>query len=179
MKSLFTFLFVICLSQLFAQDKMLVFSGKACSPNESPLILKQGDVVEIGCDTAVLMNMYRYQLYEKAREMILKSDRKNLDALIQAYESSFSYMQGSYDSLLAHYYTLDQSFRNYLTDNKEMLNNSRTDLSQATQSLQQANQLLDEAIKQVNGKKHRHLLKYIGGIAIGFSAGILTGVLVD
>jgi hypothetical protein len=150
------------------------FTGKFCKPEEAPMMVLNGEIVNVLCDTAFVINKYRMNLYEVSKNMILKNNTQNVSKLIKAYDQTLVVVSSSYDSLVFNYRKLDEIFRSTMEMNKQTLNNTQSDLEKATNSLKVTEKMLNEAILKLNERDKNSWKKKV----LYFGGGILTGVLV-
>ncbi len=144
-----------------------------CKTIEKPLIATKGQMLNIVCDTSVIITINRYKLYEKARTAILSTDFDKYNELFDAYDTQARFYKQWNDSLQLKYTDINTMFKKSLEDTKSSLNSINNNLSAAKDSLNVANGSLNDALVHLKAAKYE---KWYYG-AIGFLVGTLATVL--
>jgi len=146
-------------------------------PYQKAFLLRQGQKVDILCDSAYVITKLRYNLYEKAVQGVRNTNYANVYSLIEAYENALKLCQQSYDTLFGKYnatYNYSMSAIDKSTGDLKMINK---DLKSVNDSLITAQHHLDVAIKEVKATRSQKYLWGIGGLGLGAVTGIIVGLL--
>lgn len=153
-------------ASIFGQIKMF----GDCNSYQKPLFLHKGDTVVSLCDTVVMMNTIRYNLYESARLTILSNKYAKLQAEMN---SALTEQVGLYktwnDSLQQKYTSVSGMFATSLTTTQSELKKVSGEIASAQLSLDKANKNLDDALEHLRKAQWE---KYKWG-----GAGLLIGIL--
>jgi len=159
------------LTPIYCQNQRF-FNDSFCKPVEIPMMAFKGESVLILCDTVYIVNKYRMNLYEIAKETIMNNNQ-NVTKLIQAYDRTLFVVSSSYDSLLFNYRKLDELFRTTIQESQQTLNNTRSDLEKATSTLNNTEKMLKEAEIKLDKRDTKSIKRK----AVFFGSGLLAGIL--
>jgi len=141
-----------------------------CNSYEKPLFLHKGDTVISLCDTAILINTIRYNLYESARQTILTNKYSKLqDEMNSALTEQIGLYKLWNDSLQTQYTRVSGMFASSLNNTQRELIKVSGEITTAKDSLNKANENLNSALSHLNKARWE---KYKWG-----GAGLLIGIL--
>lgn len=152
------------------------FSDTSCLSTAKPMLLKKGDKVQVNCDTAYLINAYRYRLYEKAKTYLITLSG-NTDKMARQVEGSVNQLDSYFAEIQSRYFLLSEEVKKSQSDNAATLKRVNHELDQTHTDLQTAKNDL-ETIKDNLKKARRKDLKnkwMFGGIGLG--AGVILGAI--
>jgi hypothetical protein len=170
---------IVVWSESFAQAGLKYFGDPNCQSYQPAMTLIKGDIVENQCDTAFLVNKMRYDLYEKARNTILKMDFKSFNQLLKSYDQSLMMAYKSYDSLNLKYSQLETVFVQTVNENRQMLKTADQNLANASTTLENTRKQLDEIIVAMKKDQKKRIWRGAGFFGIGLGTGILAGLLIN
>ncbi len=146
-------------------------------PYQKAFLLRQGQKVDILCDSAYVITKLRYNLYEKAVQGVRNTNYANVYSLIEAYENALKLCQQSYDTLFWKYNATYNYSMNAIDKSTGDLKIINKDLKSVNDSLTAAQHHLDTAIKEVKATRSQKYLWGIGGLGLGAVTGIIVGLL--
>lgn len=144
-----------------------------CTSIEKPLNAFKGQLLNIQCDSIIVISPNRFRLYEKARNAILTTNYEKYNEIFNAYDTQMLAYKQWNDSLQLKYNEISTAFKTSLESTRSSLISINNNLSTAKDSLGLANNNLNEALQHLKSAKREKW--YFG--AIGFLAGTLATVL--
>jgi|GEM_PF-3803425 hypothetical protein len=164
---------------VFCQNRdFKFFKDSCCQLNAKPLFLKQGDKVMIGCDSAILINAYRYHLYEKARNYLVSLAGNTSKMAFKDVEGSVNQLDMYFSEIQSRYFILSEEIKKTASNNIAALENVNKELDQARSDLKSTKNelvIISEQLKRTQRKSKTNKMLY-GGLGIG--AGLLLGAMI-
>ncbi len=155
----------------------LYFGDPNCKAGGKPMLLHFGQQVIIQCDSAVIINNYRFGLYEKSREYILNQSPDNQKNLIATYENALQEADQFSREIRTKYDMMSGEMQDMIKSNRSALTQVNNDLEKAKEALATANLKLEESQKKLlHQQKMRGLNRWIFG-GMGAATGLLTGAI--
>lgn len=165
----YSLIILFILSSISTIQAQIKYFGD-CNSYQKPMFLHKGDTVISLCDTVVMMNTLRFNLYESARQMVLNNKYSKLQADVNtALNEQVELYKAWNDSLQMKYSTVSTMFANSLNNTQTELNKVSNEIVTAKDSLKKANENLDSALKHIHNAQWE---KYKWG-----GAGLLIGIL--
>ena len=152
------------------------FKDSSCVSAARPMLLKQGDKVLVSCDTAYLINAYRYRLYEKAKRHLITL-AGNTDKMASQVEGSVNQLDNYFSEIQSRYFLLSEEVKKSQSENVATLNRVNLELDQTRNDLQATRNDLEairNSLKKARRKDMRNRLVF-GGVGLG--AGLLLGAI--
>ncbi|MHC1706475.1 MAG: hypothetical protein AB9842_03015 [Bacteroidales bacterium] len=179
MMHFFRFLVILflCTPGILTAQRVQHFKDSCCLSTSKPMLLRQGDKVVIGCDTAYLVNAYRLRLYEKAKNYLMTLAGNTDKMIVNQAETAVNQMDAYFSEIQSRYFILSEEVKKSQHENKiqlqavnQELDKARNDLSNSKNDLRD----LEDQLKKSRRKEKTKRFVY-GGIGIG--AGLLAGAL--
>lgn len=147
------------------------------------LLVTSGDSLVIGCDTAYVLNVPTFRLYDHAYRD-LRDRSPSLAGLMSAYDEIITLQdhrlreqQRSYDELRASFESLSTSSSSAFEQATRRLSDAAGDMDLLHTHLTEANRLLEETRSIMESERRGWNLEKVlwgaGGVAVGLVTGIL------
>jgi hypothetical protein len=181
MKKILVFILLTASFTSMAQDdstKVVTLSDTFCISNQKPLMFLPGTKMYSLCDTLYIINKHRYQLYEKAADII--RDKKYVNTcnmLIQNYEERLEAQNKAFYKLYGDYIKLTNLSQKTISETKNSLIQVNNTITSAQNNIVVVDKKMDELTKTINHQRKQafmdKILYGIGGIAVGVLGGLL------
>ncbi len=158
-----------------AQAPLKYFTDTSCLITASPLRILSGQQIVVQCDTAYLLNKYRFKLYEKSRVFIQNQDPEKQLAAIGEYEKMLNSANKSYQEIMQKYKTVFDLHKKDLDEFQKRLDLAAKELDTAKAELDKAKKDLEDARKQVSRKKNSTFKTAL----IWGGSGLITGLILS
>ena len=116
------FLIILTLPFPFLQAQTIKnFKDTSCFIMAKPMVLRKGDKVFIGCDTAYLINATRYRLYEKPRHYLMTLAVNTDKMAFNQMEGSMNQLDTYFTEIQSRYFLLSEEVKKTITENRIIL----------------------------------------------------------
>lgn len=176
-KALFSVCLFVIVSSVHAQSVTRYFTDTSCLITSLPMRVLSGQQLVIQCDTAYLVNKFRFKLYEKSRVFIQTMDPENQKAAIEEYEKSLNLANKSYQEINQKYKSVFDLHKKDLEAFQTRLDIVAKELDTAKSELNIARKDLEDARKQISRKRNSSLKSALIWAGSGLATGIVLGII--